>query len=169
MIRCILTGSLAFLLTSTSVAEDLLERAAESGLHTSRGNTVSRVVRDDEGNGTRLRLNNFKLVPSDIAEIVAQEHLRSLVLFGTNISNRDVSKLVNCESLEHLNLTNTEITDVAITSILQMKKLNSLCIGNVRVTAEAVEKLKVENRTRGKAHVPYLRWGYSERKQESKK
>lgn len=169
MIRYLLTGGMALLLSTPLIADNLVEQATTSELHLSTGKIIARVTRDNQGRVTHLRLTDVKLLPADIAEIAAQKHLRILILSRTNVSDRDVAKLTQCEHLEHLNLSVTDVTDAAITSILQMKKLKTLCLGSVGVTPDGIEKLKAANRSRDKEHTPYLRWGYSERKQAPSK
>ena len=142
----------------------VVARAESSELRYTSGKLQPRVERDEDGNVTRLKLTDLKLSPADITELSGLKHLRSLALFGTNITDQDLVHLSECPNLEHLNLTNTEVTDDAIESILKIKKLKSVCLGNVKVTQAGIEKLKEENRSRKQSREAYLRWGYSQRK-----
>jgi hypothetical protein len=152
------------LLASAASAADIVARAeAAPELRSSNGKIIPRVVRDDDGHVTRLLLNDIKLSPEDVEDLSRLEHLRSLVLLRTGVTDSDLQKLTSCRKLEHLNLTSTEVTDDAIDAILEFKSLTALCLGNVRISPQAVEKLRERNResTSGKP----LRWGYSQRKQ----
>ena len=157
---------IALLMASTAFASDVVARAENSDLKDSHDNAVPRVERDTDGNVIRLRLNNLRLSKENVEQLGQLKHLRSLVLFGTNVTDQELPRLVECRNLEHLNLTNTEVTDRCIATILKLTNLKSVCLGNVNVTPAGIEKLKQHNRTQGQSR-QYLRWGYSQRKKRA--
>lgn len=169
MVRCTVCLLVVLGVNTVASAEGIVARAEANALRRADGTVTPRVVRDQDGQVTRLLLSDMKLSPQDLEEIASLEQLRALVLFRTNVTDRDLEPLRRCAKLDHLNLTSTEVTDKAIDSILKMEKLKSLCLGDVNISADAMEKLKERNRSRDRSDAPYLRWGYSQRKVPAEK
>ena len=169
MVRCTVCLLVVLGVNTVASAEGIVARAEANALRRADGTVTPRVVRDQDGQVTRLLLTDMKLAPEDLEEISSLEQLRALVLFRTNVTDRDLEPLRRCAKLDHLNLTSTEVTDKAIDSILKMEKLKSLCLGDVNISADAMEKLKERNRSRDRSDAPYLRWGYSQRKEPAEK
>lgn len=167
MVQYVVFAISALLISSSASAAGVVARAETTDLRRTNGTVVPRVVRDKDGNVTRLLLNDMKLTPEDVAELGSLEHLRGLVLFRTNFTDGDLAHLERCKRLEHLNLTSTEVSNDAIDTILKLERLKSLCLGDVNITPNAIEKLKERNRKRGRRRDQYLRWGYSQRKKRS--
>ncbi len=167
MIEKLVFASILILTASSACASDIIARAESTELRRSDGKVVPRVERDSRGNVVSLRLDGMEITPDDVGQLGRLPHLRRLGLFRTNVSDREVAQLEGFQSLEHLNLTGTQITDDAIGTILELKKLKSVCLGNVDVTPEAVARLQELNRSRERSGDERLRWGYSQRKQES--
>ncbi len=167
MVQHIVFAITALLISSSVSAAGVVARAETTDLRRTNGTVVPRVVRDEDGNVTRLLLNDMKLSPEDVAELGSLDHLRALVLFRTNFRDGDLAPLRQCKRLEHLNLTSTEVSNEAIDTILKLERLKSLCLGDVNITPDAIEKLKERNRTRDRRRDQYLRWGYSQRKKRS--
>jgi Leucine Rich repeat len=168
MVEKFLLASIVVLTALSARATDIVARAENTELRVSGNKVEPRVEYDVEGNITSLRLNDMQMTQDEFDQLGRLKHLRRLVLFRTNVTDRDVAQLEQCQSLEHLNMTSTEITDAAIESVLKLKKLESLCLGNVRVTPAGIEKLKELNRSRDRTDDDWLRWGYSQRKSDPK-
>ena len=162
MIKYIISAATAILLSSSALAQGIVDRAESTALRRTNGTTVPRVERDQGGRVTSLILSDMKLSPEDIAELPGLNHLRRLVLFRTNFSDRDLEHLERCKSLEHLNLTSTEVTDVAVDSILKLGNLQTLCLGNVKITPQAIDKLKAGFRTSDRD----IKWRYTQRRRD---
>lgn len=166
-LRSILVVSLVLFGPIVAHAKDIIERAEASELRLSSDKATPRVERDAEGNITVLRLDQMQLSPEDVARIGRLAHLRRLILVRSNITDEDLTQLRNNKQLEHLNLSSTSITNKAIDTLVELRSLKTVCLGNVDITPDALKKLEDLNRSRGNTR-EHLRWGYYQRKQETK-
>ena len=92
----------ALLISSSASAEGIVVRAETTDLRRTNGTVAPRVVRDKNGNVTRLLLNDMKLSPEDVAELGSLEHLRGLVLLRTNFTDGDLAYLKRWRQLQTL-------------------------------------------------------------------
>lgn len=109
---------IATLLIGTSAfAAGIVDRADVTELKLKSGKIKPRVGRDQDGHVTTLLLSNMRLSQDEFEELGKLEHLRALVLLGTNVTDEDLLHLKQCLSLDHLNLVSTEVTDRAIDTL----------------------------------------------------
>jgi hypothetical protein len=103
---------------------------------------MPRVVRDDDGHVTSLRLDGMRLSEDEFKALGKMTALRTLALNGTNITDADLAHLQSLVNLQGLMLNRTEVTDAAVDEFVKLPALRTLCLGSVRITPEAIERLQ---------------------------
>jgi WD40 repeat protein len=82
-----------------------------------------------------------KVTDTDAAVFKGCEHLTSLVLRGTQVTNASVTEL-RCRNLLYLSLGHTQITDAVLVHVPQFKKLARLGLSGTEITDAGLVPLK---------------------------
>ncbi len=101
-----------------------------------------RVIRNDDGEITSLKLNGTELQKGDWETLAKFPALRSVSFANTNVSDDDLTTVAKLPGLRGLILDRTSITDAGLAHLTAAPELRSLCLRTTRATSEGVKQLK---------------------------